>query len=124
MRRKQKETSMKPSSVNTSSKLFLEEISRYCYSQLTLCRFNKASLTIDEKYREGRITALNYISDLAFYFIQEEKQLKEHFLEALKKQVKRFHPSKHPPTGRVFLIQSRGFRKRSTGWANVFAYRY
>ncbi|MEA3417929.1 MAG: hypothetical protein U9Q90_00920 [Campylobacterota bacterium] len=87
---------MKPSTIKPSSKLFLEEISRYCYSRLTLYKFNKTSLTIDEKYREGRITALNYISDLAFYFMQEEKQLKEHFIEELKKQIEMTSSLKTP----------------------------
>jgi hypothetical protein len=88
--------SMKTSSAKPSSRLFLEEVSRYCYSQLTLYKFNKSSLTIDEKYREGRITALNYISDLTFYFMQQEKQLKEHFIREIKKQIEMASSLKTP----------------------------
>jgi hypothetical protein len=71
----------------SSSKAFLEEVSRYCSSQLTLYRFNRSTLDIDEKYREGRITALNYIADLTFYFMQQEKHIAEEFISELDKQV-------------------------------------
>jgi len=70
-----------------SSKAFLEEVSRYCYGQLTLYKFNRSTLEVDEKYREGRITALNYIADLTFYFMQQEKHLVEEFVAELEKQL-------------------------------------
>lgn len=79
-----------------SSKLFLEEVSRYCYSQLTLYKFNRSTLDIDEKYREGRITALNYIADLTFYFMQQEKHIAEEFVCELDKQVQMAESLKSP----------------------------
>ena len=78
---------MKKGKKQTSSKAFLEEVSRYCYSQLTLYRFNRNILDIDEKYREGRITALNYIADLSYYFMQQEKHISESFLAELDSQI-------------------------------------
>ena len=71
----------------SSSKEFLEDISRYCYNQLTLYKFNRSTLDIDEKYREGRVVALNYIADLTFYFMQQEKHITEKFISELEKQL-------------------------------------
>ncbi len=79
-----------------SSKQFLEEVSRYCYSQLTLYKFNKSTLDIDEKYREGRITALNYVADLTFYFMQQEKHITEEFICELDRQLEAIGTLKSP----------------------------
>ena len=79
-----------------SSKQFLEEVSRYCYSQLTLYKFNRSTLDIDEKYREGRITALNYVADLTFYFMQQEKHIAEEFICELDKQLEAIETLKSP----------------------------
>ena len=87
---------MKKSRAQSSSKAFLEEVSRYCYSQLTLYRFNHHTLNIDEKYREGRITALNYIADLSFYFMQQEKHITESFLTELDRQLQAIGALKSP----------------------------
>ena len=84
------------SSLKPSSKLFLEEVSRYCYNELTLYKFNRSTLDIDEKYREGRITALNYIADLTFYFMQQEKHITEEFVCELDKQVQMAETLKSP----------------------------
>ena len=87
---------MKKSKEDISSRAFLEEVSRYCYSQLTLYRFNRHTLDIDEKYREGRITALNYIADLTFYFMQKEKHIEEEFVSELEKQMQMVDLPKSP----------------------------
>jgi len=87
---------MKKSRENTSSKAFLEELSRYCYSQLTLYKFNHHTLNIDEKYREGRIAALNYIAELIFYFMQKEKHIEEEFVSEIEKQMQRVDLPKSP----------------------------
>ena len=69
-----------------SSRRFLEDVSRYCYSQLTLYKYNHSTLNIDDKYREGRITVLNYISELAFYFMKQEKHIVDEFVSEIEKQ--------------------------------------
>ena len=79
-----------------SSKHFLEELSRYCSSQQTLYEFNKSSLQIDDKYREGRLTALGYIADLSFYFMQREKEIKEQFIQEIAKQIEATNSLKTP----------------------------
>ena len=87
---------MKKNPKQPSSKAFLEEASRYCYSQLTRYKFNHSTLKIDEKYREGRITALNYIADLTFYFMQREKHIAEEFLVELERQLEAVDGLKSP----------------------------
>ena len=79
-----------------SSRQFLEEVSRYCCNQLTLYRFNRSTLDIDEKYREGRITALNYIADLTFYFMQQEKHISEDFICELDRQLEAIETLRSP----------------------------
>jgi len=79
-----------------SSKAFLEEVSRYCHTQLTLYRYNRHILEVDEKYREGRITALNYISDLTFYFMQREKHIVEEFVAELDRELQGVDMLKSP----------------------------
>jgi hypothetical protein len=81
------EKEMEKHGKTNSSKAFLEEVSRYCHTQLTLYRYNRHTLEIDEKYREGRITALNYIADLTFYFMQREKHITEEFVSELDRQI-------------------------------------
>jgi len=63
---------------------------------LTLYKFNRSTLEVDEKYREGRITALNYIADLTFYFMQQEKHLVEEFVAELEKQLQMADALKSP----------------------------
>ena len=88
-------SSLKPSH-KPSSKDFLEEVSRYCCNQLTLYKFNRSTLDIDEKYREGRITALNYVADLTFYFMQREKHIAGDFLCELDRQLEAIETLKSP----------------------------
>jgi len=80
----------------SSSKHFLEELSRYCSSQQTLYEYNKSSLQIDDKYREGRLTALGYVADLSFYFMQREKEIKEQFIREIAKQIEATNSLKTP----------------------------
>ena len=65
------------------SREILENLSRHCHNQITLYRFNTTTLEINDKYREGRLAALNYLSELSLYYIQEEKRLKECFREQI-----------------------------------------
>lgn len=76
-------TNMKP-----TSKEVLEEVSKHCSNQLTLYKFNTSTLKVSDKYREGRLTALEYLGELTYYYLQEEKKIKEHFHEQVLKQMK------------------------------------
>ena len=71
-----------------TSKEVLEKISKHCSNQLTLYKFNTTTLQISEKYREGRLTALEYIGELTYYYLQEEKRIQEQFKDQLTKQLK------------------------------------
>ena len=66
----------------------LSDISGHTYQEITLYTFNKGTLNISNKYREGRLTALNYISELTFYYIQLEKEIRKQFKEQIDLQMK------------------------------------
>ena len=76
-------TNMKP-----TSKEVLEEISKHCSNQITFYRFNTSNLKISDKYREGRLTALEYIGELTYHYLQEEKRLQQDFHDQVLKQMK------------------------------------
>ena len=71
-----------------TSKEVLEKISKHCSNQLTIYKFNTTTLQISEKYREGRLTALEYIGELTYYCLQEEKRIQEQFKDQVTKQLK------------------------------------
>ena len=71
-----------------TSKEILEAVSRNCSNQLVFYQFNRNTLHVSDKYREGRVTGLKYIGDLTFYFMQEEKRIKDLFHEEILKQMK------------------------------------
>jgi len=73
--------------MKTTSKELLETVSKHCYNQLTLYRFNTTTLQVSEKYREGRLTALEYLTELSYYYIQEEKNIEKQFKEQIIKQL-------------------------------------
>ena len=75
-------TKMKP-----TSKELLEEASKHCANQITHYTFNKNTLQVSDKYREGRLGALKYIGNLIFYYLQEEKNIKYKFREQILKQM-------------------------------------
>jgi hypothetical protein len=75
--------------MKASSKMFLEEVSKHCSTQITHYTFNQNSLKVSDKYKEGRLSALNYVGELTFYFFQEEKQIKERFQKEIKTQMKK-----------------------------------
>lgn len=74
---------MKP----TSQEL-LEAVSKHCHNQLTLYKFNTTTLQVSDKYREGRLTALEYLAELSYYYMQEEKSIEKQFKEQIDKQLK------------------------------------
>lgn len=71
-----------------TSKEVLEEISKHCYNQITFYKFNTTVLNVSDKYREGRLTALEYIGELTHYYMQEEKNLQQYFHDQIHKQMK------------------------------------
>ena len=70
------------------SKELLEAVSKHCYNQLTLYRFNTTTLHVSDKYREGRVSALEYLTELSYYYMQEEKSIENQFKEQIVKQLK------------------------------------
>ena len=73
-----------------TTKEILETISKNCSNQLILYKFNKNTLNISDKYREGRVTGLQYIGNLTFFFMQEEKRIQSLFREEILKQMKAY----------------------------------
>jgi len=65
----------------------LSDLSKHTYNQITLYRFNKGLLQVSDKYREGRLTALNYISELTLYYMNIEKSLPIQLREQIDKQM-------------------------------------
>lgn len=70
------------------SKEVLEKISKHCSNELTLYKFNTTTLQINDKYREGRLTALEYLGELTYHYLQEEQRIQEQFKEQVTKQLK------------------------------------
>ena len=70
-----------------TSKELLEKASKHCSNQLTYYKFNTTILQISDKYRDGRLSALKYIGELIFYYLQEEKKIQQQFKEQILKQM-------------------------------------
>ena len=75
--------------MKTSSKEMLEKMSGLFYARSTHYRYNKHP-GFSEKYRDGRLAAYDYISDLCFYFLQEEKHINERFKEHIVEQIDKY----------------------------------
>ena len=73
-----------------TSKELLEEVSKHCSNQLILYKFNTTTLQVSKKYREGRLTALEYIGELTYYYLQEEKKIQQHFHEQILMQIEHY----------------------------------
>ena len=71
-----------------TSKEIIEKVSKHCHNQLVLYKFNTGVLKISDKYRKGRLTALEYIGELSFYYLQQEKNLQQQFHDQILKQMK------------------------------------
>ncbi len=74
--------------MKSKSKELLESVSKHCYNELTLYKFNNTTLHVSDKYREGRVTALEYLIELTYYYLQEEKKIGEEFKQQISKQLK------------------------------------
>ncbi|MFT7879719.1 MAG: hypothetical protein ABXS91_04910 [Sulfurimonas sp.] len=72
-----------------SSKEMLEKISGLFYARSTHYRYSKHP-KCSEKYRDGRLAAYDYINDLCFYFLQEEKHINERFREQIVAQIEKY----------------------------------
>ena len=70
-----------------TSRELIEKLSSHCYSELTLYRFNKTTLQISDRYRTGRLDGLKYLGELTYYYLQEEKRIKNHFREQILSQM-------------------------------------
>ncbi len=73
-----------------TSKELLEKVSKHCANQLTHYRFNTTTLTVSKKYREGRLAALEYLGELTYYYLQEEKKIQQDFQEQVRKQIEHY----------------------------------
>ena len=63
----------------------LEDLSNHCSSEQTRYKFSKHIIQSD-KYRKGRVDALNWINDIIFHFIQKEKNFLSEFKQHIKDQ--------------------------------------
>jgi len=66
----------------------LSDISKHTYTQITHYTFNHGTLKVDDKYREGRLTALNYVSELTLYYMRLEQEIRKQFREQIVYQMK------------------------------------
>ena len=73
--------------MKSTSKEVLEAVSKHCANQLTFYKFNISTLKVSDKYRKGRLTALEYIGELTWYYLQEEKKIQQEFHEQVLKQM-------------------------------------
>lgn len=71
-----------------SSKEMLEYISRHCANELTYYRYNRHTLIVSDKYRSGRVTALNYVQELTLYYFRKENDLNREFRRKLDLQIR------------------------------------
>jgi len=63
----------------------LEDISKNCSSEITRYKFSK-HMSQSDKYRKGRVDALNWINDIIFHFIQKEKNFMIEFIQHINDQ--------------------------------------
>ncbi len=63
----------------------LEDLSRQCVAESSSYKFSK-TMTASDKYRKGRIDALNWINDIIFHFIQKEKNFMIEFKQHINDQ--------------------------------------
>ncbi len=71
-----------------STREILSMLSNHCYSQFTLYKFNKITLRVTNKYREGRLAGIDYTGELALYYMNEEKKLRSQLVEQIDRQMK------------------------------------
>jgi len=67
-------------------------LKKHCSNQLTHYTFNTTTLSVSvsKKYREGRLAALEYLGELTYYYLQEEKKIQQDFNEQIRKQIEHY----------------------------------
>jgi len=73
-----------------TSREILQSISNECHNQLTYYTFNTTTLQVTAKYREGRLAGLRYLSELTWYYLQEEKRIIQQFDAQIIKQLEQY----------------------------------
>jgi|AntRauTorcE11898_2_1112593.scaffolds.fasta_scaffold79980_1 hypothetical protein len=63
----------------------LEDLSKQCVAEKSSYEFSK-TMDKSDKYRKGRVDALNWINDIIYHFIQKEKNFIPEFLQHIKDQ--------------------------------------
>ncbi len=63
----------------------LEDISSQCIAEKSSYEFSK-TMTKSDKYRKGRIDALNWINDIIYHFIKKEKNFMIEFIQHINNQ--------------------------------------
>jgi len=70
-----------------ATRQLLSEISEHTYNQITHYKFNRGTLLVSDKYREGRLVALNYASALTLHYMRLEREIRQQFREQIDKQM-------------------------------------
>ena len=65
--------------------IILEELSNQCVVEKSSYEFSK-HMDKSDKYRKGRIDALNWINDIIYYFIKKEKNFMIEFIQHINDQ--------------------------------------
>lgn len=68
----------------------LEDLSSQCVAESSSYKFSK-TMKASDKYRKGRIDALNWINDIIYHFIQKEKNFIPEFIQHIKDQKNIIH---------------------------------
>ncbi|MGB3751299.1 MAG: hypothetical protein WA945_06995 [Arcobacteraceae bacterium] len=63
----------------------LEKISSQCVAEKSSYEFSK-TMDKSDKYRKGRVDALNWINDIIYHFIQKERNFINEFKEHINTQ--------------------------------------
>lgn len=67
----------------TSREIF-ESISNHCFTYTVPYKYGKQKSRGTQKYKDGRITAYEWINNLTYYYIKQEENLKDEFISYLK----------------------------------------
>ncbi len=67
-----------------SSKIILEDISKHCFMNIVPYKHSGHLYRGSAKYKNGRVTAYDWINNLTYYYLKEEENLKEKLISNLK----------------------------------------
>ncbi len=91
--------------MSNSSKEFFEKISRFCYVSKTPYFFKNGSNEKD-KFFKGVFTVYEWVDELCYYYLKQEKNLKSDFLSLLEKKRREI---KRLPNGKYKNGMLKGF---------------